>query len=274
MNKRGQSSPTPFFPESRRGVLNKRGQITIFIIIGIILVSAIVLFFLLRGGIIPGTGEKPEKNPNAFLESCLESKIREGIKIISIQGGYVSNPLHIAFKFEAEKEPVDISYLCYSSDISPCVNQEPMLISHLKEEMHDYISEEVNNCFNNLKSSLEKEGYTADATYNGFEVELTEGKITIPIDAEISLTKTEETTKQENFKIIFQSKFYDLALAVQGILNKEATDCEFNPSDMDAYPELSISKYRTSDSSVIYTVEHYESKEKFRFAVRGCVITP
>jgi hypothetical protein len=254
--------------------MNGRGQITIFIIIGALIVSGALLYFLIRGGAIPGLGGKVDKNPNAFLESCIEDKLREGIEIISLQGGYVENPLNIAFKFESDNEPHDISYLCYNqNDYSLCVNQEPMLISHLEEELFNYISGKVDDCFNNrLTASLEKLGYVVDARYSGFDMELMENRIVTNLDAELTLTKGGETSRQENFNLIFPSKFYDLALVVQDIINIEATTGDFNHFYVEDYPEFDISQYRTADSSIIYTVKPFEGGEIFRFAIRGAVI--
>jgi len=254
--------------------MTKRGQITIFMIIAVIIISVVALFFILRGGIIPGIGEGLEKNPNVFLQVCIEDKLREGIELISLQGGYVENPLHINFKFEDEKDSQKISYLCYNrNDFELCINQKPMLMIHLERELSNYVSEEVNNCFRNkLTSSLEKSRYDVNARYEGFELNLNEGEIAINIDAELILTKGGETIKQENFNLVFPSKFYDLALMVQEIINIEATTGEFNHFYFKDYPNFDISKYRTRDSSVIYTIRLLEGKEKFRFAVRGAVV--
>ncbi len=255
--------------------MNKKGQVTIFIIVAVIIVSVIASFFLLKSGIVPGIGGKAEKNPNIFLSSCLEEKVREGVKLISIQGGYIENPLNKAFKFEAEESPVNISYLCYNQNNNLlCVPQEPMLIRHLKKEINDYISKDVESCFNQFTSSLEKQGYYLDASYRRFEIELTEGKININIDAEITSTKSGETSKQKGFKVIVLSKFYDLALVVQEIVNKEATAGEFNHYDIFGYSQFDINKYKTSDSSTIYSVKHRDSNEEFRFIVRGATMRP
>ncbi len=240
------------------------------------IVSIITLFFLFGGRIVPTIGEKPEENPNIFLESCIEDKIKEAVELISSQGGYISNPLHKTFKFEDEEEFTDISYLCYTqTSYLPCVNQEPMLIQHLKNEMKNYISNDVGDCFDKLTLSLEKQGYVVDATYRGFEVGLMEKKVIIEIDGEITLTKSGETSKQEDFKIIVPSRFYDLAIVTQEIVSQEARFCHFESLGyMLLYPEWYINKFRTSDAITIYTVEHKDSKEKFRFAIRGCVIRP
>lgn len=257
-----------FIPKS------KKGQLTIFIIIAVVVVSIIVSFFLLRGVIMPALGEKPEKNPNAFLESCMEEEVTNTIRTLYRQGGSISNPLNKSFKFEGETLPADISYLCYNpSDYQACMPQEAKLIEHLEEEIHDEISEEMNNCFEDLKSSLEKGGYDVEAEYRGFEVDLIKRNVIIPIDAKLSITKSGETTKHESFKIIFPSRMYELALMVQEIVNSEATTGEFSHYSIFLYPDFNINKYRASDSSVMYSIQYKDDADRFKFAVRGGVMS-
>ncbi len=254
--------------------MKKRGQVTIFIILGIIVVAAIALFLIFGSKIVPEIGFGKEVNPVPFLDSCIEDKVKASLKTISSQGGYVESSLYKTFKFEGEKDFTDISYLCYTQNYyMSCINQEPMLIQHLKNEIKTDISDEVKTCFDELTSSLEKQNYVVDAKYNGFNIELARGKVIVDIDAELVLTKSGETTKQEDFKIVMPSRFYDLALVVQEIISQEAEYCNFeHVGYMFFYPEFNIDKFGTSDAVIIYTVEHEDSKEKFRFAIRGCVI--
>jgi len=254
----------------------KRGQITIFIIVGVVIISVVILFFLFKSGIVPKIFKKPETDSNTFLHSCMEDKIKEAVKTISLQGGHINNPLHKTFKFENEDFLKNISYLCYTQNYyTPCINQEPMLIQHLKDEIKDYIFDDVKDCFNELTLSLEKQDYVVEARYNGFYVELIERKIVIKTNSEIILTKGYETSKQENFKIIVPSRFYDLSIVVQEIISQEARFCHFEHLGfMLLYPEFEIDKFRTGDLTTIYTVEYRKSKEKFRFAVKSCVIPP
>jgi len=258
--------------------MKKRGQVTIFIIIAIVIISAIALFLLLRSGFeLPGIGTKAEKNPSTFLESCMEDKIKEVVEIISLQGGYIENSLNIYFKFEDENSPQYISYLCYTQNpYIPCINQEPMLIRHLQDEIKKEISNDIGYCLDELEKSLTSQGYVVDAKpYSGFEVNLMEKKIVIEVDKEITLTKSGETTNQEDLKIIFPSRFYDLALVAQEIVSQEAEFCNFEYLGyMVFYPQWYIDKFRTSDSIIIYTIKHKKDKEQFRFAIRGCVIPP
>ncbi|MCK4553183.1 hypothetical protein KAT80_03185 [Candidatus Pacearchaeota archaeon] len=254
----------------------RKAQVTIFIIAGILIFTAVVFFFLFRQGVIPGIGEKPEENPGGFLEICIEDKLIEGVELISSQGGYIENSLNRTFKFSDEKDFTDISYLCYNQNYYlPCINQEPMLIQHLKAEVKEYVLDDVKKCFDNLVLSLDRRGYVVDATYNGFEIEFATKKIIIDINGKIILTKSGETAKQENLQIIIPSRFYDLAVVVQEIVSQEARFCNFEHLGfMLFYPKFNIEKFRTGDGIIIYTVQHKDTQEEFKFAVRSCVIPP
>ena len=71
---------------------NKVGQVTIFIIIGVVIVSAVVLFFMFRDNLftesIPTSIEPAYKS---FL-SCLENEVFVGVDILESQAGYIELP--------------------------------------------------------------------------------------------------------------------------------------------------------------------------------------
>ncbi|MFH1801282.1 MAG: hypothetical protein ABH804_00395 [archaeon] len=255
--------------------MNKRGQVTIFIVIGLILVGAVVLFFVVRSGFVLNLFKEKEINSASFLDLCIEEKLREGVQMISMRGGHITNPLNRTFQFIGEKSN-DISYLCYNQNYYlPCINQEPMLIQHLKKEIKEYINQDVEECFNKLSASLEKQNYEVEKIYRDFDVEFAPGKIILNIDAELSLKKNEEVSIEKGFKIIKLSNFYDTAVVVQEIISQEAQYCNFEYTGyMLLYPKFKIEKFTTGDSTEIYRVEHKNSKEKFQFAVRSCVIPP
>jgi len=256
---------------------NKKGQVTIFIIIAILLVSVVVLFFIFKDNLIPNNGNVDiEANPGEFLKNCIQEKIDEGVEIISHQGGYINPELNINFKFDGEENPVKTAYLCYTSNrYSPCINQEPLLIQHLKEEIKRYIEDDVGICFRELEKGLEKKGIVVEGKgYNGFEVELNMKKIIININSKLILTKADERRELKNIEVIIPSRFYDLGIVVQEILSQESFGCSFNEFDyMDFHPGIyKINKLETGDGITFYKVIHRNSGEWFRFALKGCVI--
>jgi hypothetical protein len=259
-------------------IKNKSGQVTIFIIIAVIIIAIIILFFMLRKQNQPNTGGNPQENPGSFLDTCLKDRLTEAVDTISSQGGYVDPKFYKRFKFENETSYNNLAYLCYTQNYYvPCINQEPMLLSHLKLELHDYLKTDVENCFKFLGQNLENKGYVVEAKYNNFNVVLDERGVIINISGEIDLTKKNGggNSIETNFKAMLPSKFYNLAKVAQEIVSQEAQFCNFNNLGyMLFYPEWKINKFKTGDSVTIYTIENRDSKEKFRFAVRGCVIPP
>ena len=259
----------------------KRAQVTIFITIGIILVVAVSLFLIIRSGIVSNIGGKKETSPNIFLLTCLEGKIKEGIEKLSLQGGDIDNSgkISIDFLFKEEGISRNISYLCYNQNYygpqcfscSACVAQEPLLIQHIKNELHDYISDEVDFCMNEMKESLEKQGFETRLSYTGFNVEVIPKKVSVNIEGDLNLENAEESSTQKNFRVAIASMIYDLASVSHEIADQEARYCNFeNAGYMILYPEWKID-IKKVEGTKIYSVKHVLSKEKFRFAIRSCV---
>jgi hypothetical protein len=170
---------------------------------------------------------------------------------------------------------IPIAYLCYTGNYyEQCINQEPMLINHIKSEIGNYIEQDVNYCWNEMGKKLQKEGYVVDAQrIRGYDIELKYDYVEVVIDATVVLTKSGESTREELFKARTSSKTYNIVRLVQEIVSQEAVYCNFeNVGYMTIYPEWKITKFRTSDSILIYTVENKKTNEKFRFAIRGCVL--
>lgn len=255
---------------------SKRAQVSIFIIIAVLIFGGIALFFVFSKQTIPETTQKSEENPENFLESCIEDKVKNAINEISFRGGYPDNKLSINFKFEEDEKYYNISYLCYSQrNYVRCLNQKPGFTEDIKKEVKKYISEGVEGCFNEMNSDFIEKGYETNTNYKDFEVEIIPKRVIVLTDSKLSLKKSGETSKQEDFIIEVASRLYEISFIVHEIVNQETRFCYAEDLGiMMVYPEFLIDKFKTEDSTTIYTVEHKDSKEKFRFAIRGCAIPP
>ncbi|HJX51086.1 MAG TPA: hypothetical protein VJ438_06510 [Candidatus Nanoarchaeia archaeon] len=253
--------------------INKKGQITIFIVVAVLLIAGVGIFFLIRNIQSPGRGTTPSIS-SSFIQICMEDNIRNTIQEISSQGGYIENNLSIKFKFSDEKDYTNISYLCYIDGLfSPCINQEPMLIEHLSKEIEKAISSNVEQCFSDYANGLEQQGYEVQKTYNGFKITLAPEKVILTIDGGITTEKAGETITLNKIESIFSSKFYDLAIIAQDIVNKESMNCNYEQlNQMLINPDISIDKFRSGDYILIYRITHKQSKDVFKFAIRGCVL--
>jgi len=255
---------------------DKKAQITIFVILGILLIGTIIFFILFRQGENITIGGKSESNIKGVFESCMEENVKETIQILMKQGGYLENTLNISFKFKKSKEIQNISYLCYTTkEYLSCINQEPMLMNHLTEEIKNNISKQVKICFDEIVKNIGNKEEAVEANYNGFNVEIVPRKIIVNVDGEITSTKSGQTTTQRNITGMFQSRLYEIATVVQEITNQEATYCNFDLLGfMMFYPEFEIDKALTRNSTSIYTVKHNKGIEEFNFAVRSCSFPP
>lgn len=251
-----------------------KGQLTIFIVVGILMVVGIGIFFLFRQGLIPEIGSGKEVNANSFLEACIGEKIDEAVGLILMQGGNTNPQLNKGFKFKSEDEVMNISYLCYNQNsYDRCVNQIPMLTSHIEKEVEDYIREDVRICFDELESNLLRQDYEVEKKYEGFEVSLDLDRIILSINGELRLTRLDETIIQKNIGSVFNSNLYNLVLVAHDILNSESQYCEFNKgSYMLIYSDIDIALFIDSEGEKIYSVKERNVDSFFRFAVRGCII--
>ncbi len=254
-----------------------KGQITIFIIVGLLIVAGIALFFLFRTEITSKIGGKTETNFNSIMSTCIESKMRQVSKELAINGGYPNNKLSINFLFTEDGNYKNITYLCYTqNNYKPCINQHPALLLDLQKGIKNGISSDVGECFDEMISSLESQGFEATQKYDGFDVELNPKKIVINVDAKITLRKSGETSTQQDFKVPVSSRLYEISQVAQEILDQESLFCYFEETGFSlAYPDFTLDTFNlASEATKIYTIKHKDSDEKFRFAVRGCNIPP
>lgn len=253
---------------------DKKGQLTIFIIVGVVIVSFIGLFLIFRGTGLIQTGGGSEENPESFFKSCIEDDLRNSVRDISLKGGYDENPLNRTFEFTEDGAERDIGYLCYTqNNYRPCTNQRPTLISDFDDEIENLIESNVQTCFDEMISTFNEKGYSVNPDYNGFNVEVLPNIISVKTNSEVSITESGETQTYKNIKANIPSRTYSILQTTQEILNQEAKFCDFDSASfMITYPEFRIQETKSYDSTLIYTIEHKDTNEIFRFAVRGCAV--
>ena len=70
----------------------KRGQLTIFIIVAIIVIGFVILFFAFQTGLIKQP-INPESDPfRLFVQDCMDQTAQDAIYFIGLQGGYSNVP--------------------------------------------------------------------------------------------------------------------------------------------------------------------------------------
>jgi hypothetical protein len=249
-------------------VKNKRGQLSIFIIIGIIIVVFGILIYMFYPGIKSNLGFDSQ-NPSGFLQNCLEKEIEKSVKTLSLMGGSI-NPEHYII-YNNEK----IEYLCYTKEYyKTCIMQQPMLKTHIENEIKKDINSKAEQCFEDLKFSYEKEGYKINSKTKDFDVELLPKRIVIHFNNSITLEK-ENSKKYDSFEVVLNNNLYELVSITNSILNWETNygDSE-TTSYMNYYHDLKVEKKKQSEGSTIYILTDRNNKNKFQFASRSIAWPP
>ncbi len=241
-----------------------------FVIIAIVIVFAVILFFFLRRGVKVG-GEE-EVNPQSFVRACTKEAVQQALAIIMPQGGVIE-PTNYKL-YDGNK----VAYLCYTNRYyEPCVNQQPLYVAHVAEEIKRYIAPKIDECFFSLEQEMVRQKYSFEQKGQELAVNLEEGSIIVDIEREVVYGK-ESKEKVSDFRYQFTSKIYELAKVAREIANQEAQFCSFNTASYSTtYPEFDIDKknvgFREGASS-IYIIKDKLTEEELLIAVRSCQIPP
>ncbi len=135
---------------------SKKAQVTVFIIIGLILVLALILIIALKqelvtfkpGEIIPTQKGKVEQ----FITSCIEQVGEEALAKIGAQGGYITVPADVAGdgnKHLKVSSFLVIPYWTYGAT----VNIPPL--DFIKRELDGYLEQNIRTCLLNTDAFRE-----------------------------------------------------------------------------------------------------------------------
>ncbi len=164
---------------------NQKGQITIFIIMGIILVVGVAIFFYARSQ-ISITGYPPGiKNVYGFVEKCIEETGDEVVYDIGAGGGYYFPP-----EFSTSTG-VPIYY-------SEGKNYMPSK-SQIEEEISNFVEETLFFCTRNFVDFPELEITQREIKA---ETSIRDEEVILKIDYPISITKARSTIVLKEFKDI------------------------------------------------------------------------
>jgi len=248
--------------------IQSKGQVTIFIIIAILIVGLAVLFFF----VIPKTkitAVFDEKNPEAFIQSCLEDKIKDTIEIVSLQGGSIAPEHYFTYN------NIDIEYLCYTNEnYRTCVIQRPLLKQHVESEIENEIRGDVVNCFDALKKSYEERNYNVDMEVGRTTLELLPKRVVASFDYILTVSK-EQANRYDSFNVVLNNNLYELTSIANSVIEWEATLGDVDPRTyMTFYPDLRVEKNLRDDGTKIYVLTDKNTKNKFQFASRSLVFPP
>jgi hypothetical protein len=130
---------------------NKKGQITIFIIIAIIIVAALIIFFVVRNVLDKDVTISEFSPIYESFDSCIEQTTREALSIAGTQAGYLQPPDFIPgseyspFSNQLQFVGIGVPYWYYLSANGVIKEQVPSK-RQIENQIADFLEIELRNC--------------------------------------------------------------------------------------------------------------------------------
>lgn len=197
----------------------KKGQLTIFIIIAILIVASVAGYFLFKGKIIKkGISPDIQKVETTFL-SCLEDDALTGVDVLESQGGYIELPEFepgsdfMPFSSQLNFLGNPIPYWYYVSGNNIEKEQVPSR-EFMEEELETFIESQIQNC--DLEEYYQ-DGYKINIGVPEAEIIIREKDIKVNLQMDIGISFGEESAVVSEHEKIVSSNFgglYDSAKSV------------------------------------------------------------
>lgn len=236
----------------------KKGQVTIFILLGIMIVSAILVFFLWAQPTYfsEGSGVKG-------FEGCVEDVLEKGITELEGKAGFIDADFTYQYKGE------DLTYLCYTNDFYvTCTVQVPFLKNVFDENLESLIRGEVDACYDASLDDLRAQGYAVTSGGVDYNVEIEPGAVRLEIDAPTVVG----SSKVSRFNVVVNKPVYEMVMIATSILQFETKYGDADVSTMMIYyPDYYIEKTKRGEGTTIYSLENKVYGNTFKFASRSLV---
>jgi len=207
---------------------NKKAQVAIFVIIGILIIAAVVIYFLVRDRV--GSSSVPKELEPAYNDflNCLEDEATIGIGILGASGGYIDKPAfepgsgYMPLSSQLDFLGTSVPYWYYISGNNIQEEQVPSL-SSMQEQLENYIEEQISEC--NLQN-VYNSGFELDFDFDNAasDVKISKDLVEVNLNLNLGITKGEDSVIVKTHRVEINSKlgeFYDYA---KKIYNKERND--------------------------------------------------
>ena len=242
----------------------KKGQVSVFIILGILIVVVLLILFSRDAGFDTIFAKQ---SPYQEIEGCAQTAIQEGLDILMLQGGVIESENY--FMYEGKK----IDYVCYSeNEYENCIMQKPILTNTIRDELEEYSTPKIKSCLNSVKSSLESRGYSVVMRDPEIVIDLVPDNVLVDMNLGLRIEKT-GVESFDHIRTGIKSKIYNFALITSSISQWETRYGDSETLNyMLYYPSLKVEKKKQSEGTTIYILTDRDTDEKFYFASRSIAV--
>ena len=177
-------------------MFDKRGQITIFIIVGLLIIASIIFIpFYKQTSVKSLTSNSGLQQINPFVDDCIKNVAENGIYSISLQGGYYQSPALSKRYFNLQ-----IPYYWY--------NQTYMMPSKetIQQELSKYVNDNLPGCLDDF-GSFKNKGYIFELGNISSDVTIGENAIDVNVEYPIIISKGNSLLRLDKFSSTFDFDF-------------------------------------------------------------------
>ncbi|MDP4039088.1 MAG: hypothetical protein Q8P57_00705 [Candidatus Pacearchaeota archaeon] len=207
----------------KKGRLKKRGQVTIFIILAIVIVVGVVLIVVFKDSLF---GEKIPEEFRGIYDSysgCVEQETEIALDILGSQGGRIDTGEYFPgsdfapFSSHLNFLGFSIPYWYYISGNNLISEQLPDK-GEMEDEIEEFIEDRISDCD---FSGFYSQGFYIDLGEPKANVEIFDNEVRVSVDSVVSSRKEDMSARKSSHEVVVRSKiggFYDIAV---DIYNKE-----------------------------------------------------
>ena len=244
---------------------DKRGQVTLFIILGIVLIFGIFfIIYSLKPEFFKPITSRLGIGVKGF-ESCLDSSLSQKINKLALTAG-IANP-----KFSYQYQGQNYTFLCYTNEyLKPCVNQEPFLKDRFEQSLKELIKEDFEKCYESSIRELQKRGFDVERGDVSYEIFIESKSIKLKIKAPTISSQGDSAFSFRDLTYTYKTNIYEILMVAISLIQFETYygDSE-QMQQMFYYPNIKILKERRDEDIKVYSVIEKNEGIKFNFAVRS-----
>jgi len=170
--------------------INKKGQVTVFIILAIIIVAGIAVYFLVRGNVFGQTMPKEIEPVYNYYLSCIQDETQMGAMILGQTAGYIERPSFspgsdfMPFSSQLNFLGNGIPYWYYVTG-NGILKEQVSTKDNMQEQLNDFLAERVSECD---FSKFESQGFRVElGNVNSITTTILDNKITVKVNQEIAI---------------------------------------------------------------------------------------
>jgi hypothetical protein len=238
--------------------MKKRGQITVFLIIGVIIIlSGLLIFYLMQSDesieeIVTPTVPVETTPVYNLVEQCMHDLTSKALDLVMGQGGYIyqdslfAHPIYstegnsielfpgssvlIPYWYFMESQNECTSGCVFASKRKPLCKDSNIFCGYkgdnsIENEIEIYLKNELNSCLNNFVA-IESTGIKINPQLDPeFEVTIRSDSLLVELEYPLEIIVNDQITELFEYRIVKPSSIYELYEIATKITNYQQNDC-------------------------------------------------